>query len=484
MKKALIFIVLLMLVKTSPLFACTGFVAGKNATADGSRIIARTEDLEGAKNKLFKVYPRKENKETIIFEDPSGFKMELPKISYKYTAICDADQGGGIYDAAGFNEYGLAMSATVSANPGASAQKYDPLVSGGISEASITTVVLPYAKTAREAVERTASIIDKYGSAEGNILFFADDKEIWYMEILSGHQYAAVKVPDDSYAVIPNHFLLGYVDVNSPDVIASRNLISLPQQKGFYEEYEGKFHVALTYADEIGDYERDRIWGGQNKLSPSKKVEHGQDVFSLWRKPDKKITIKDVMELQRYRYEGTELDANVEDDIRPIGDPTSMECHILQLKPNLPKAVGGIIWLAMANAEHSVYLPFHGNINDTISSYKVDDGEFNPDSFYWTMRAINVFSALDREKFGKNIRKLWSSYEDKLIKEQYKKDKELTRTYQKSGAKAASEYATRIGNETASEIFEKAKKVYKELLTYMAADEGNKREEYFKPSFK
>ena len=71
-------------------FGCTGFVAGKDATADGFRIIARTEDLSGAHNKTFKVYPHQKNKKPVQFTDSIGFKMELPKESYRYTAICDA----------------------------------------------------------------------------------------------------------------------------------------------------------------------------------------------------------------------------------------------------------------------------------------------------------------------------------------------------------------------------------------------------------
>lgn len=152
------------------------------------------------------------------------------------------------------------MSATVSASPGKAAEEADPLVENGLSEASMTTVVLPYITTAREGVQRIADIVDKYGSAEGNIIFIADDKESWYMEIYTGHQYAAVKVPDDMYAVVPNCFLLGYVDTASKDVIASKDLINLPKSKGFYKEVDGKFHAALTYGEEMSDYNRVRLW--------------------------------------------------------------------------------------------------------------------------------------------------------------------------------------------------------------------------------
>ncbi|MGP1594896.1 MAG: C69 family dipeptidase [Treponema sp.] len=465
----------------SSAFGCTGFVAGKDATADGFPIIARTEDLSGAHNKTFKVYPRTKSKKPVLFTDPIGFQIELPKVSYKYTAVCDAVQSDGIFDEVGFNEYGVAMSATVSADPGKQAQEHDPLVENGLSEASITTVVLPYITTAREGIERIAGIIDKHGSAEGNILFIADNTEVWYMEIFSGHQYAAVKIPDDSYAVIPNHFLLGYVDVNSPDVIASKDLIALPKAKGFYQEIDGKFHAARTYADDMEDYDRVRIWGGQNKLSPSQSVSYDAPLFSIWRKADKKITLEDVMELQRYRYEDTAKNANLPENnaVRAIGTCTSMECHIIQMKDTLPKSVGGVLWLSMANAEHSVYLPFYGNITDTIPPYKAADPSYSEDSFYWVMRSINVLSALNREMYGKNIRTYWKEYEQKLIQEQKNKDAELNNLYRLKGEKAATKYATRQASEQAADVFEKARKINKELMTFAAKNEGRTAKKAF-----
>ncbi|CEM63014.1 putative dipeptidase B (fragment) [Treponema phagedenis] len=243
-----------------PSYACTGFIAGKDITVDGSRIVARTEDLGGAHNKTFIVYPRKENPAPVMFKDTTGFKIKLPKISYKYTAICDAEQSEGIYDEVGFNEYGVAISATVSASPNETVLKHDPLVETGLTEASLTTVVLPYVKTARETVERVAKIVDEHGAAEGNIIFFSDDKDIWYMEILSGHQYVAVKAPSNCYAVIPNCFLLGEINVSDTEnVIASKNLINLPKEKGFYKEVNRSFHIAETYAEPMDDYNRARI---------------------------------------------------------------------------------------------------------------------------------------------------------------------------------------------------------------------------------
>ena len=85
----------------------------------------------------------------------------------------------------------------------------DPLVETGVSEAIVTDLILPRVKTAKEAVELLAKEIDEKGSTEGNIIVFADENELWYVEIYSGHQYVAFKYPDDKYSVFPNTYFLG-----------------------------------------------------------------------------------------------------------------------------------------------------------------------------------------------------------------------------------------------------------------------------------
>ena len=79
------------------------------------------------------------------------------------------------------------------------------------------TVTLPYIDSARAGVERLGKIVAKQGAAETNGVIFSDKNEIWYMEILSGHQWAAVKVPDDCYAVIPNMLSIDSFDLKDKD---------------------------------------------------------------------------------------------------------------------------------------------------------------------------------------------------------------------------------------------------------------------------
>ena len=118
------------------------------------------------------------------------------------------------------------MSATESGTTNKKGLKADNLVKNGISEASMLDVVLPYIHSAKEGVKRLGQIVEKQGSAENSGVIFSDKNEIWYMEIGSGHTWAAVRVPDNKYAVIPNQMVIGKLNLkDSKNYMASTNLI-------------------------------------------------------------------------------------------------------------------------------------------------------------------------------------------------------------------------------------------------------------------
>ena len=465
--------------------ACTGFVAGKGVTEDGSILMGRTEDIGSAYNKNFVVVEAQNYKTGEYFEDLNGFKIEQPKTAYKYTMVPDVEEhGDGIYGEAGMNEKGVAMSATVSAEVNESVEQYDPLVDNGLREAAMLSVVLPRISSAKEGVEVLGEIISKYGAAEGNIVMFADQDEAWYMEILSGHQWAAVKVPDNAYAVIPNCFMLGYIDLaDTENVLASVDIINLPKEKGFLKEQNGKFHLALTYGVTLQDWDRIRAWGGQHLLSASKNIAYDSEVFELFIEPDEKISLEDVMTLQSYRYEDTKYNANLPEnqDVCPIGTENQAECHIFQMTTDLPKKVGGVMWLAMGNAEHSVYLPSYNLITDTYDAYKVQGEDYSEDSAYWAFRSLAAIAELNREFYGVGVKEFWSTYQKELIAKQSEMNKTLTTLYQKD-SKAASQYATKVTMAIEEEAVRKAESVFSELITEIADNKGKTPKEVFVPS--
>ena len=470
--------------------ACTGFIIGKDLTTDGSTLYGRTEDLEPNHNKNFVVRERKYNKAGDKFVDETnGFSFDLPAVSYKYTAVPDVTPEQGVFDEAGFNEEGVSISATVSASANDDIQKVDPYVKDGIAESALTSVVLPHVKTAKEGVELLAKIVREKGAAEGNIVTIADKTGVWYMEILSGHQYAAIKFPDDKYAVFPNTFFLGSVDKNDTEnTILSADLEKIAQDAGTYKEINGSFHVAQSYNPPLAEADRSRVWSGIKALDPNADVQYDDEYFELMHSTSDKLSLRDAMNLQRNRLEGTdfkpqdqmELDGKgIPDKTKadpvykyPISNPNVMEAHIFQLKDNLPANTGGgILWLAMGSPRNAPYLPYYGNISNTSQPYQEMSTAYNENSWYWTVSRINDLVAKYPELFEDgSIRSEIERMESQWIEEQPAHDSEQISLSEQP--EQASLKATKDSMERADSVFKRLKEIQKIAEDKVVAEYG------------
>ena len=470
--------------------ACTGFIIGKDLTTDGSTLYGRTEDLEPNHNKNFVVRERKYNKAGDKFVDETnGFSFDLPAVSYKYTAVPDVTPEQGVFDEAGFNEEGVSISATVSASANDNIQKVDPYVKDGIAESALTSVVLPHVKTAKEGVELLAKIVREKGAAEGNIVTIADKTGVWYMEILSGHQYAAIKFPDDKYAVFPNTFFLGSVDKNDTEnTILSADLEKIAQDAGTYKEINGSFHVAQSYNPPLAEADRSRVWSGIKALDPNADVQYDDEYFELMHSTSDKLSLRDAMNLQRNRLEGTdfkpqdqmELDGKgIPDKTKadpvykyPISNPNVMEAHIFQLKENLPASTGGgILWLAMGSPRNAPYLPYYGNISNTSQPYQEMSTAYNENSWYWTVSRINDLVAKYPELFEDgSIRSEIERMESQWMEEQPAHDNEQISLSEQP--EQASLKATKDSMERADSVFKRLKEIQKIAEDKVVAEYG------------
>ena len=470
--------------------ACTGFIIGKDLTTDGSTLYGRTEDLEPNHNKNFVVRERKYNKAGDRFVDETnGFSFDLPAVSYKYTAVPDVTPEQGVFDEAGFNEEGVSISATVSASANDDIQKVDPYVKDGIAESALTSVVLPHVKTAKEGVELLAKIVREKGAAEGNIVTIADKTGVWYMEILSGHQYAAIKFPDDKYAVFPNTFFLGSVDKNDTEnTILSADLEKIARDAGTYKEINGSFHVAQSYNPPLAEADRSRVWSGIKALDPNADVQYDDEYFELMHSTSDKLSLRDAMNLQRNRLEGTdfkpqdqmELDGKgIPDKTKadpvykyPISNPNVMEAHIFQLKENLPASTGGgILWLAMGSPRNAPYLPYYGNISNTSQPYQEMSTAYNENSWYWTVSRINDLVAKYPELFEDgSIRSEIERMESQWMEEQPALDNEQISLSEQP--EQASLKATKDSMERADSVFKRLKEIQKIAEDKVVAEYG------------
>ncbi|MGT2911224.1 C69 family dipeptidase [Streptococcus cameli] len=457
--------------------ACTGFIIGKDLTEDGSWLYGRTEDLEPNHNKTFVVHERKENAQGAMWKDQAnGFEYPLPAISFKYTAVPDVTPEYGVYDEAGFNEYGVSMSATVSATANDDILKLDPYVEDGLAESSMASIILQQVKTAREGIELLAKIVTEKGSAEGNIVVLADKEGVWYMEILSGHQYVAIQFPADKFAVFPNTFYLGHVDFSDKEgVIASDNVKGLTEEAGTYQEVDGQFHIAQSYNPPLKDANRSRSYSGIKALDESAAVTYEDEYYELLHSSDKKFKLEDAMALQRNRFEGLdlkpldqmELDGKgkpesknaVEGYAYPISNENVMEAHIFQLKEEIPAELGGgVMWLAIGSPRNAPYLPYYGNITETYKAYQDTSVEYSPDSWYWVISHINDMVAQYPTEFGTEVIDEVKTLEQTWITAQKEQDQKVIALHAENPEKAA-QVATQDSLKRAEETFLRLKEI-------------------------
>jgi dipeptidase len=424
--------------------ACTGLIVGKNASSDGSIMIARNEDFGiNNWNKHLAYRPAQLNKEG-DWALGNGLVVPMPKQFYAYSAIPDWDaktvnSDGKYYEERGINEFNVAVSATTSAEVNDKAAAVDPLIESGIIEAIIPTLILPQVKTAKQGVELLGQYIEKYGAGEGNSLYIADVNEAWLVEIGSGHHWIAVKVPDDSYAMIANGLRVHGVNLNANDVLHSTGLLDFVKSNKLLDKPDAKsFNFAKAFGV-IGDvYNVDREWLGQHMLSASNKQDTRLQQYPLFMKPDSKLSIKDVADVLSATYEGTSLADKGE---RPIRVERQLESHIIQLRKDMPKELQGLIWQSYGVLAESVLVPLYSSLQNYPTPYTVGDDTYSDDSAYWQFRSLTALATANPDKYLPMLNEVWNKEETKLYKQVSSMDKTLKTLY-KTDKQAALDMAS------------------------------------------
>ena len=473
-----------------PTFACTGIIVGKDLTADGSFIFGRTEDYQRNRTMRLVTHPRGEFKKgSKLVDVNNGFTYIHPEDSLKFFSTPDSsakpkEMEQGVYDAAGYNEAGVGIFCTVSADPSEEIEKADPFVKNGVNEASMTTFLLAHAKSAKGAIELLADTIDKQGASMGDIVAFGDQNEVWYMEIYSGHQYVAIKYPADKFSIFPNDYWLGGVDLKDKEnVIASKDIVEVAKKAKTYKETkDGLMDMAGSYGPkEISDTSRSRVWSGIHDLDPNSKVPYDAKRFDLLNdlsKDSEKITIEHALNVFRNRFEGTEYipsdnkaerKANPKTHKRPIGSINTMQAHIFQIKEGYPKDAPGLMWMTLGSPLNIPWIPIFPDINDSTAEAKNNAPTYDANSYYWVGSSVNDLVSGNREELGEATRKKVTDFEEKVMKELPEVEKEWIALYSKDKAKAT-EFSTAKTMEWEKEVFDFEKGLQGELSKVSKTD--------------
>ncbi len=509
MKKILpVFLALLLVITNATnVFACTSIYVGDELSENGSTYIGRSEDVDDVYGKVYSVAPSRTIKDGELYEDAYGFVMDYkaidfdyPTTTYRFTFVRDSylyeegqvDENGKYYGqpygAAGQNEKGLAMTATVSTKYNNDAKAADPLLDTGLCELSLVSVILAGAANAREAVELLAAIVDKYGAGECNQILFSDPNETWVFDIVAGHQYAAVKLPKDKVGVNPNIMILGVIDVtDTENVVASENLVKLAKDNGFLETDEnGNIHVAKTYAlENQGTGQRTRYWQCLNYFDEEAAAAFDHTTFDMGVNPvdylldtEKTLSTMDVLKFLAYRGEGSALDSNEDESIYAIGNKRQSENHVFETRKGMPTELATIQWQAMADAEFSIYVPyFSALVTETSELYHTEEepasyieGGDTKGQINLNFHLINYFCYNNRVNTSKAVREYFDAYQESLIDQQKAVD-EVMEFILVHGSEEAKVAATEVGKKLAEQVSAMSSAVLAELRVYLAGDQ-------------
>ena len=455
---------------------CTTIIIGQEQTADGSMIVARSEDWDAMEAKNYEIFEDTDNGPREFVAKDSPFRCELPEKALGYSALSPYNLHGH-WGSAGFNTAGVGMSATESIFSNDEVLKHDPLVENGVAENSVFNITLPYIRTAREGVERLGMLIEKYGIAEGFGIGFVDSKEIWYLETACGHRWLACRMPKDQYFVTGNQSRFRTYDPNDKEnYLASADLIEFAEKHGLYNPAQGAFDFHEAYARDIKldtTYNYPRVWGLQQLFSPEIKNNVTKNTFPVFAKAAHKVTLTELRTAFRFHYDNTEhdpyLNSNPKEPYRPVSIFRTTQTHLLQVRPELPQAIGCVNYVAMGMADLGVFLPLYQGITSYPEAYTKGNGESSADSAYWKFRKIMVLGMTNYNKYAPIIKEAYANFEAETDQRQREMEEEYLRIY-KTQPLHAQDLLQAFSDKILNSALDLADRLQEKLFTLMTQD--------------
>lgn len=396
--------------------ACTSFLVGKNASADGSTFITYNQDDYGMFGRLHYLPAAQHAKgemRKIYDGDTNHYHGEIAEAPYTYAVM------GYI------NEHQVGITETTF---GGRSELEDP--KGIIDYVSLMTIALQRSKTAREAIRVMTSLVQEYGYAsEGESFSIADPNEVWILEMIGkgpkekGAVWVAIRIPDDCIACHANQSRIHQFNMkDKKNVMYAKDVISFARKKGYFTGKDADFSFADAYAP--ADFSairfcETRVWSFYNKwvngMERYLDYVDGKHIgqakpMPLYFKPKQKLSLQDVMNSMRDHYEGTPFD--ITKDVgagpyeapyrptplvwehkgkkyfneRPISTQQTAGTYVIQLRASLPNAIGGVLWYGNDDPNMVAYTPVYCCASKAPECYDPKDAsdvKFSWNSAFW-----------------------------------------------------------------------------------------------------
>ena len=517
MKKVLLASLLflaLVLGSISNLSACTNFIFTKGATADGSVMITYSADSHVLYGELYfrpaKDYPAGTMVDVVEW-DTGKTLGKIPQVRHTYSVVGN------------MNEHQVALGETTYGGREDLQQQKAAIVDYG----SLMYIALQRAKTAREAIKVIGDLVAKYGYAsEGESFSVSDANEAWIMEIIGkgnyelGAVWVARRIPDGYICGHANQARITQFPLNDPEnCMYSPDVITFARAHGWFKGDDKDFSFSDTYAPVTFSGARfceARVWAMFNHLNSTmgqyedyamgKLTKGGPNDYTtnrmpLWIKPDKKVTVHDVMQLMRDHYEGTEMDMNHDIGAGPYACPirwrpmewtvdsvkyvheravSTMQTgfvFVAQSRSWFPDPIGGVFWFGVDDTYLTVFSPMYCGMTKVPESFAVGNGDmlhYSSTSAFWTFNFVSNWVYTRWSYMIKDLQPVQVELETKYINEVPGIDKQALAVYKTDKAKALqilTNYSVKTGNATV--------KRWKELGEYLLVKyiDGNIKKE-------
>ena len=364
---------------------CTSIGVGPKAMADGSTVTTHNNDCQecdirlthvpardwpaGSKRPIYAVrnaYPRYVETREENIHGPDYLIENVDMSIYNWTVskpIMYIDQVAHTY-AYTLGAYALQNEKQVSMGESTCSSKFvaAPIYAGGRAAMHMETlseIALERCDSARCAVQLMGDLAVQYGfygpewddepefaqDEAGEAMTVSDPRETWMFHVMpddssSSAIWVAQRVPDDHITAVANQFVIQEIDLaNKRDFMASANVEEVAIRNHFWSRKEGKLNFANVYGNDRHSTAfacTRRVWRVFTLAAPSllptfSGYTNGLASFGFGKnlsqpypfsvKPDKPLTVQDIMNMNRDQYEGSDFDLTKGTDAGPFGDP-------------------------------------------------------------------------------------------------------------------------------------------------------------------
>ncbi|MGQ9819179.1 MAG: dipeptidase [Candidatus Kapaibacteriales bacterium] len=427
-------------------FACTNILVTKGASLDGSVMIAYNADAGGFMEPLYFSPARDwdDNDSVEIYDwDTHKYLGKIKQVPHTFQVV-------GL-----INEYQVSIGETTF---GGREELRDTL--GIIDYGSLMQLALQRAKTAREAIYIMTSLVAEYGYySSGESFSIADPNEVWIMDMIGkgpgsrGALWVALRIPDGYISAHANHSRIRQFPLNDPEnCLYAPDVIDFAIRKGYFKPLDGPFSFADAYDPDTPSsllFCEGRVWSIFRRSAPSQnfsddywRAVKGAKPYPLWIKPDKKLSVRDVISLMRDHFDGTDYDQKkglaagpfgcpvrwkplvwkIEGDTiqyawdRPISTQQTAFAFVSQLRSWLPRQIGGVHWYGVDDNYTNVYIPLYCSIKSPPKCFVVGSiSNFTLESAFWLFNIVANWAYTKYSFMYPEIQKVQKELENKFF---------------------------------------------------------------------